>query len=142
MQQQSSVVWNGSIKKGAGEITTGSGAVKQIPYSYATRFDGIRGTNPEELIAAAHGACFTMALSGALTKKGYEIINIRTEVIVKAEMNKEALEIISSHLDVEVDVLGLSEGELRSIADEVKVSCPVSRALNLEISVEAYLKNK
>lgn len=141
MQQQSTVIWNGSLKTGAGEISTASGALKNISYSFATRFEGVRGTNPEELIAAAHASCFTMALCALLSKKGYDVIQLRTEASVIAEKIKDELSLTSSHLKVDADVPGISESQLRAFADEVKVSCPISRALNLEISVEASLKN-
>lgn len=141
MQQHATVLWNGSIKKGSGEISTGSGAVKNVNYSYAKRFEGERGTNPEELIAAAHAACFTMALSAELSKKGFEINKIETKSTVQADKIKDELTLTSSHLTVEADVPGISEGEFRSLADHVKVTCPISRALNLEIVVDARLKN-
>lgn len=142
VQQHATVLWSGSIKKGSGEISTGSGAIKSVGYSYATRFDGARGTNPEELIASAHAACFTMALSAELYKKGFEVNKIETKAVVQAEKIKDELTLTSSQLIVEADVPGLSEGEFRSVADQVKVTCPISRALNLEIIVEARLKNE
>ncbi len=142
VQQQATVQWKDSIKKGSGEISTGSGAIKDLGYSYATRFEGQRGTNPEELIGAAHAACFTMAMSAELTKKGFEIKNLETKALIFAEKVKDELTVTSSQLVLVADVPGLSEGELRSIADHVKVTCPISRALNLEITVEARLKNE
>lgn len=141
MQKHASVIWKGSIKKGSGEISTGSGALKNVFYSYATRFEDKRGTNPEELIAAAHASCFTLAFSGALTKSGYEIKKIVTEVTIMAEKTKDELTVTSSYLTVEADVPGISEVQFRSIADEVKISSPISRLLNLEISIETHLKN-
>ncbi len=141
MQQQASVVWKGSIKNGGGEISTASGAVKNIPYSYGTRFEQVRGTNPEELIGAAHASCFTMALSGALTKKGFEINKIITQAQIFTELDGDVLTLTASHLRVEADVPDLSESQLKSFAEEVKVSCPISRALNLQISVETKLLN-
>ena len=141
MQQQASVIWKGSGKSGNGEISSGSGALKNIFYSQATRSDGKRGTNPEELIAAAHASCFTMALSGALTKVGYEVNKLETEVVISAEKINNELRVISSHLKVEGDIPGIGEAQFRNFVDEVKVSCPISRVLNLEISAEARLKN-
>lgn len=142
MQQHANVIWKDSIKKGSGLISTGSGAIKSVGYSYSTRFEGQRGTNPEELIAAAHAACFTMAMSAELTKKGFEINKLNTQATVTAEKMKDELSVISSHLLIEAEVPGLSERQLRSLADHVIATCPISRALNLEISVEARLKNE
>ena len=141
MQQQASVIWKGSIKTGGGDISTGSGAIKNMPYSYGTRFEQVRGANPEELIGAAHASCFTMALTATLTKKGFEINKIITQAQIFAEMNGDALVVRASHLRVEADVPDLTEFQLKTFADEVKVSCPISRALNLQISVDTKLLN-
>lgn len=136
MDRKAQAIWNGDIKNGRGEISSDSGALKNQPYSFATRFGDLPGTNPEELIAAAHSGCFTMALAGALGKKGYTADRLETSATVTIGKDGEGFKIGSSRLKLRAQVPDIDEKTFRTIAEDAKANCPVSKALNVEISLE------
>jgi osmotically inducible protein OsmC len=133
LKRSSTAVWHGSGPKGDGKITTLSGAIKDQPYSVNTRFqseDGIAGTNPEELIAAAHSGCFTMALAFQLTNAGHEPSELKTVATVSMEKQDAGWTITGIHLDVEGKVPGVDAAKFDELANTAKKGCPVSRALS------------
>ena len=132
LKRSSSVVWHGGGPKGSGTITTQSGAFKDQPYSVNTRFqseDGKAGTNPEELIAAAHAGCFTMALAFQLTTAGHEPAELSTTATVSLEKQDPGWTITAIALDVQGKVPGVTPQQFQALADTAKKGCPVSRAL-------------
>ena len=138
MQRNASAEWSGSIKEGKGTLTGPSGVLDQTPYSFQSRFkneDGKAGTNPEELIAAAHAGCYTMALSGGLGKAGYTVNHLTTKAKVALEPEGEGFKIPTVHLTTTVDVPDIEDEELDKIAQETKENCPVSKVLNAKISL-------
>ena len=135
-ERRASAVWTGGLKDGAGSLKLGSGAFEGS-YSFATRFEETPGTNPEELIGAAHAGCFSMALSGALGKAGFAPSRISTGALVHLTMGADGARISRIDLDCEVSVPGLDEAKFLEIAESAKKNCPVSRAL---LGVEIVLK--
>lgn len=132
--------WNGKLKDGNGTMRMGSGGWEG-PYSFASRFEEGQGTNPEELIAAAHAGCFSMALSGELGKAGHEPKRVATTAKVHLNKSDAGFSITRIHLDTEAEVPGLDAGEFQKIAEAAKKGCPVSRALQaVEITMDAKLQ--
>jgi len=132
LKRTSTAVWHGTGPKGSGTLSTLSGAFDKQPYSAAMRFqseDGRAGTNPEELIGAAHAGCFTMALSFQLTNAGHEPTELRTVATVSMEKQEPGWTITEIHLDVEGKVPGVSAEQFQTLADNAKKGCPISRAL-------------
>lgn len=132
LKRTSTAVWHGTGPKGNGTITTLSGAIKEQPYGFATRFqseDGRAGTNPEELIAAAHASCFTMALSFQLTNAGHEPTELRTVATVSMEKQDVGWTITQIALDVDGAVPGVDAAKFNELAEAAKKGCPISRAL-------------
>lgn len=127
--------YEGTGKDGRGLLTTQSGVLDNQPYSFNTRFGDERGTNPEELIAAAHAGCFTMALSFALAKEGIANAHLETTARVKLEQDGDGFKVTRSDLDLIADVPDLNEGKLRSIATDAKENCPISKLLDAEIDL-------
>lgn len=144
MLRKSTAVWNGTGKEGSGALSSTSGVLKDTPYSFAARFvseDGKAGTNPEELIAAAHAGCYTMALSFQLTAAGFPPAQLNTEAQLKLENGGSGFNIISIHLVCEGDVENITAEKFIEIANNAKTTCPVSQALAaIEITLEAKLK--
>jgi osmotically inducible protein OsmC len=140
MRRKASAVWNGGLKDGQGTISTDSGVLSNTQYSFSTRFEDGVGTNPEELIAAAHAGCFSMALSGQLGKAGLTAESIRTTATVRLEKVDEAFAITSVHLDVTAKVPGADQQAFETAANNAKAGCPVSKVLNAEITMEAKLE--
>lgn len=141
MKRKASAVWNGTLKEGKGTLTTGSGALETHPYSFGARFEeGGPGSNPEELLAAAEAGCFTMALSGDLVKAGHTPEELRTEAT--AEMTQEGgkWSITSMHLVARGRVPGIDQDEFQRLAEATKTSCIVSRALNVDFTIDAALE--
>lgn len=138
MKRSSSVIWNGSGKEGKGRITSQSGAIDNAYYAWNTRFKEEKGTNPEELLAAAHASCFTMKLSFLLSEDGH----VPEEIITTSTVTMEGGLINHSHLEVKAMVPGLTEERFTEYAEKSKNECPMSRALNLKITLEAKLKVK
>ncbi|MGG7665226.1 OsmC family protein [Dyadobacter sp. BHUBP1] len=135
MKRKATAVWNGDIKTGAGHITTGSTVLNKTQYSFNSRFaDGI-GTNPEELLAAAHAGCFTMKLDLDLTQAGYTVESLETQSIVTLDNGK----ITRSELTLQAKVPGISEEEFQVIAKGAEETCPVSQAFSFEIVLSATL---
>jgi lipoyl-dependent peroxiredoxin len=143
MIRRSSAVWNGSGKEGKGTLTSTSGVLSSTPYSFAARFeseDGKAGTNPEELIAAAHAGCFTMALSFQLSGAGFVPDELKTEAAVKVEPSEGGFSITSIALKLEAKVPGISQEQFTELANAAKAGCPVSKALSsVEITLDAKL---
>jgi len=140
MKRTASAIWSGDLKNGHGALATHSGVLKDTPYSFATRFEGVPGTNPEELIAAAHAGCFTMALSATLGKAGFIPKRLATQAAVTLELVSGNFTITSVHLENEAWVPGISAEQFATIAADAKANCPVSRLLRAEISLTAKLE--
>ena len=121
--------WAGGIKDGKGEISTQSGALKEYPYGYASRFEGVAGTNPEELIGAAHAGCFTMALSGILDGAGLKATSMQTSAKVTLESVEGGFGITAITLTLVASVPGTDEAKFKELAAQAKAGCPVSKAL-------------
>lgn len=138
MKRQASAVWNGTLKEGSGYVTSESKALEKLPYSYHSRFENGTGTNPEELMAAAHAGCFTMQLSANLTKAGFQPENLETTCTITMEEGV----ITTSHLEVKARITGIKNEKFQEVAQDAKQNCPVSKAYAaLEITMEAALKN-
>ena len=140
MERTASAVWNGSLKEGKGTITTQSGVLSDAPYSFVTRFENGKGTNPEELIAAAHAGCFTMALSAQLGTMNFTPQSLRTSAKLTLEKLDAGWTISKIHLDVSARVPGISASAFESAAASAKANCPVSRLLKAEITMDAHLE--
>jgi osmotically inducible protein OsmC len=140
MERTASAVWNGSLKEGKGTITTQSGLLSDAPYSFVTRFENGKGTNPEELIAAAHAGCFTMALSAQLGTMNFTPQSLRTSAKLTLEKLDAGWTISKIHLDVSARVPGISASAFESAAASAKANCPVSRLLKAEITMDAHLE--
>jgi osmotically inducible protein OsmC len=140
VQRTASAVWNGALKDGKGSISTQSGTLSDAPYSFVTRFENQKGTNPEELIAAAHAGCFTMALSAQLGTMNVTPQSLRTTAAVTLEKLDAGWTISKIHLDVTANVPGISASAFDSAAASAKANCPVSRLLKAEITMEARLE--
>lgn len=140
MQRMATAVWNGGLKDGKGAITTQSGVLNEAPYSFVTRFENGKGTNPEELIAAAHAGCFTMALSAQLGTMNFTPQNLRTTATLTLEKLEAGWTISKIHLDVAARIPGISRDAFDAAAASAKANCPVSRVLRAEISMTANLE--
>lgn len=138
MKRQATAVWNGSGKEGNGTLSTQSTVLNKTQYSYKSRFEDGAGTNPEELMAAAHAGCFTMKLSFTIGAAGFTPEKIETTCIIALENGA----ITTSHLLVTATVPGMSKEDFQKAAQESKTDCPVSKAYNLEISMEAKLNEE
>ena len=137
--RNATAVWNGAIKEGNGTMKLGSGAFEG-PYSFGSRFESASGTNPEELIGAAHAGCFSMALSGFLGRAGHSPEKITTKAKVHIDKDGDGFSITKIELATEVKAPGLEDAELQEIAETAKEKCPVSRALaGVEITLDAKL---
>lgn len=134
-----SAAWQGGLKDGKGSITTESGALKAYPYGFASRFEGQRGSNPEELIAAAHASCFTMALSLILGEAKLTATEMGTTAKVALEQVEGGYAITAVHLILKAKVPGADQATLESLAAKAKAGCPVSKLLKAEISLETTL---
>jgi osmotically inducible protein OsmC len=134
-----SAAWQGGIKDGKGSISTESGALSAYPYGFASRFEGQRGSNPEELIAAAHAACFTMALSLILGEAKLTATEMDTTAKVTLEQVEGGYAITAVHLALKAKVPGADQATFEALAAKAKAGCPVSKLLKAEISLEATL---
>jgi osmotically inducible protein OsmC len=137
MNRKASAVWRGGLKDGKGTISTDSGTLKDTQYSFTTRFENGVGTNPEELIAAAHAGCFSMAFSAELGKVGLTPESISTTATVSLENTKDGFTVTESHLDVTVKVPGADKNKVLEIANGAKAGCPISRVLNAKVTMDA-----
>jgi osmotically inducible protein OsmC len=139
MKRHASAVWNGDLKAGSGTISSASGVLDQTQYSFKTRFaDGV-GTNPEELIAAAHAGCFSMAFANELAKAGLSPESVATKATVTLDQVEGGFAITAVHLEVAAKVPGADKAAFDEAAATAKAGCPVSKVLNAEITLEATL---
>jgi osmotically inducible protein OsmC len=137
--RKSSAIWEGDLKQGKGTMKVGPG-VFEGSYSFSSRFEQGEGTNPEELIGAAHAGCFSMALAGEIAQKGYSPKQIRTTAEVSLDKTDQGFRIKQITLSTEAEIPGIGEGEFQSAAEAAKSNCPVSRALTgVDISLNARL---
>lgn len=140
MKKTASAVWQGGLKDGKGMLSTESGALKQNPYGFNTRFENTPGTNPEELIGAAHAGCFSMALSMMLGEAGLTAERIDTTAEVTLDKQDDGFAITAVHLILKAKVPGASQEQFTEIANKAKAGCPVSKVLNAQISLDATLE--
>ena len=140
MKRKASAAWQGGLKDGKGTISTDSGVLDNSQYSFSTRFEDGKGTNPEELIAAAHAGCFTMALSGQLGNAGLTAERINTTAAVTLEKTDAGFTITKIHLDVSAKVPSATAEQFQTAAGNAKAGCPVSRLLKAEITMTATLE--
>lgn len=135
MNRSAKAIWNGTIKEGNGNLSTQSNTLNKTPYSFLTRFENQAGTNPEELMAAAHAGCFTMKLSADLTTAGFVPEELVTEAVVSLVNGV----ITKSALSLQAKIPGISQAQFEEITANAKATCPVSKAYNLEITLESQL---
>ncbi len=135
MERKGSAEWKGGLKDGSGTVSTESGALEHIPYSFKTRFEKGQGTNPEELIAAAHAGCFSMAFAVELEKNGFNPKSIHTTATVTLEKSSDGFSIPMIHLEVETQISGIEEAKLQQIANHAKENCPVSKLMTAKITM-------
>ncbi|CAM5549395.1 OsmC family protein [Eoetvoesiella caeni] len=140
MGKKASAVWQGSIKEGGGTISTETGVLNEAPYGFKSRFENGKGTNPEELIAAAHAGCFSMAFSLMLGEAGFTPDKIDTQAEVTLVSNAGGFQITASHLTVTAKVPGIENGRFQEIAAHAKAGCPVSKVLNATLTMDAKLE--
>ena len=139
MQRKGSAHWSGGLKEGKGTVSTASSVLNNTQYSFSTRFENGIGTNPEELIAAAHASCFTMALSAQLGNAGMTPESIDTTATITLEKTDAGFTITSSHLDVSVKLPGADKAKFDEAAKAAETGCPISRVLNTKITMDAKL---
>ncbi len=139
MERKAGAVWKGGLKDGKGIVTTASGVLKATPYSFSTRFENGQGTNPEELIAAAHAGCFSMALSAQLGNAGITPESISTEATLTLEKLEAGFTITKIHLDVSAKIPGGDKAAFEKAAQAAKSGCPVSKVLKADITMNATL---
>jgi osmotically inducible protein OsmC len=140
MKRKASAAWSGGLKDGKGTISTDSGVLSGVPYSFEKRFGEEKGTNPEELIAAAHASCFSMALSGQLGNAGITGANIATTATVTLEKLESGFAVTESHLDVTIKAKGADRTKVQTAADNAKTGCPISKLLNAKITMNATIE--
>ena len=140
MQRKGSAIWKGGLKDGKGSVSSASGVLNNTPYSFTTRFENTPGTNPEELIAAAHAACFSMALSAQLGTANLTPSSIETTANLTLEKLDAGWTITAVHLDVVGKVPGADNAKFQELAGNAKAGCPVSKVLNAKITMDAKLE--
>ena len=141
IKRNGSAVWSGGLKDGKGAVSTGSGVLQDSQYGFNTRFEDGPGTNPEELIGAAHAGCFTMALSGQLGQAGLTAEELRTTATVSMEKVEGGFSITAVHLDLVAKIPGASQEAFDKAAQTAKENCPVSKLLNAEITLTSRLES-
>lgn len=141
MNRKARAVWRGTGRDGNGDLTTDSGVLSSTPYSFKTRFESEPGTNPEELIAAAHAGCFTMALAFQLQTAGFTPEELSTEAVVSLDPDGGGFKISKSALTLRAKVPGLDQAKFEELAGNAEKGCPVSKVLNAEISLDATLES-
>jgi osmotically inducible protein OsmC len=139
MNRSASAVWNGGLRDGKGVVSTESGALSNVPYNFRMRFESEKGTNPEELIAAAHAACFSMALSKILGDAGMTAESISTKATVTLEQVEGGFGVTSSALETSVRIPNADKAAFQKAADAAKSGCPISKLLNAKITLDAKL---
>src|SRR6267143_1973066 len=140
MIRKAKAVWRGTGRDGSGVLSTDSGVLAETPYSFKTRFQGEKGTNPEELIAAAHAGCFTMALAFQLQTAGFTPTSLSTEAAVSLDQEGQGFKISKSALTLVAEVPGLDQATFDKLAEAAEKGCPVSKVLNAEITLTKTLK--
>jgi osmotically inducible protein OsmC len=140
MKRTSTARWDGDLKEGKGVFSTPSGSMTNVPYSYEGRFGENNGTNPEELVAAAHASCFSMAFAAELSKTGLVPRTIQTDSSLDFEKKGAGWEVTGAHLKVYAYVPGTSSEHLKHIAEEARANCPISKLLNVRVTMEAELE--
>lgn len=141
MKKTASAHWQGSLKEGKGTISTESGALKDNPYGFNTRFENAPGTNPEELIGAAHAGCFSMALSLMLGEEGFTPDSIDTKATVTLDKDGDGFAVTAVHLDMTARIPNIDQATFDEIANKAKTGCPISKLLNADISLDATLQS-
>jgi lipoyl-dependent peroxiredoxin len=137
--RKASATWSGGLKDGRGAISTGSGVLSEQPYGFASRFEGQPGTNPEELLGAAHAGCFTMALSLILQEAGHKAERMETSADVTLEQVEGGFAITAIRLTLRANIPGIEDARFQELAGKAKAGCPISKALNPEITLDAAL---
>ncbi len=140
IKKTASAQWSGGIKEGIGSISTQTGVLNKAPYGFKARFEDGPGTNPEELIGAAHAGCFTMALSGVFEKAGMKATQMETKATVSLEKQGEGFAITAIHLALTATIPGATDEAFQAAAKDAKANCPVSKLLNADITLEATLQ--
>jgi len=140
MIRKGSAEWRGSLKEGKGTVSTESGVLSNAAYSFSTRFENARGTNPEELVAAAHAGCFSMALSAQLGNAGIVPESIRTTANVSLDKGDGGCSVTAVHLDVTAHIPGADRAKFEEAANAAKAGCPISKLLNAKITLTAKLE--
>jgi osmotically inducible protein OsmC len=140
MKRSGSAVWKGGLKDGSGTVSTESGVLANSPYNFSKRFESEKGTNPEELIAAAHAACFSMALSAQLGNAGMKADSINTTATVSLEQVEGGFAVTSSHLETTVRVPNADKAAFDKAVENAKSGCPISKLLNAKITMNAKLE--
>ena len=140
MKRKASAIWRGGLKDGRGSLSSDSGVLRETPYSFSTRFENGMGTNPEELIAAAHAGCFAMAFSAELGKAGLTPEAIQATATVTLDKTDAGWTVTESHLDVSAKVPGANATAVLGIANVAKAGCPISRLLNARVTMDARLE--
>lgn len=135
MKRKATAVWNGTLKEGKGHLSTESQVLQQTPYSFSTRFENEKGTNPEELVGAAHAGCFSMQLSANLSKEGFSPVTLETDCSITFEDGS----ITRSHLVLRAKVPGVSQEKFDELVKQAKENCPISKLLKTEITLESTL---
>ncbi len=141
MKKSASAHWEGSLKEGTGTISTGSGAMKENPYGFNTRFEDAPGTNPEELVAAAHAGCFSMAFSMLLGEAGFTPDSIDTKATATLEKQSDGFAVTTLDLDMKARIPGIEKSKFEEIANKAKEGCPISKLLNANITLKAELQS-
>jgi osmotically inducible protein OsmC len=141
MQRTATAKWQGDLKSGKGSVSTASGVLSSTAYSFHSRFEDGQGTNPEELLAAAHAGCFTMALSNQLGKAGLKPENLETKCTITLEQKEGGFAITSSHLELRARVPGASKDAFDEAANAAKAGCPVSKLYHTTITLDAQLES-
>jgi len=139
MDRKAQAVWRGTGKDGEGRMTSASGVLSNTAYSFKTRFENEKGTNPEELIAAAHAGCFAMALAFQLQMAGFNPTELAAEAVVSLEKEGQGFRITRSALTLKAQVPGIERGQFDELANSAKQNCPVSKVLNAEVTLDATL---
>jgi lipoyl-dependent peroxiredoxin len=140
MQRKASAQWSGGLKDGKGTISTDSGVLSGVPYSFSRRFENEKGTNPEELIAAAHSSCFAMATSAQLGNAGITAQSIAATATVALEKVGDGFSVTTSHLNVTIKAPGADRAKVQQAAENAKGGCPISKLLNAKISMEVKIE--
>ena len=141
MKRSAQAQWQGDLKSGTGTISTASGTLASTPYSFHSRFEQGKGTNPEELLAAAHAGCFTMALSSQLTQAGLKAVRLETTCTITLEQKDGSFAITESHLELKAKIPGATQEAFDKATKAAETGCPVSKLYNTKITLDAHLES-